>query len=391
MYYFAVLAVLAGFCDWRPIVAGAGLTALHHLTLQYALPAAVFYQGGSLLRVLLHAVVVIIETSFLATFAVIMERMFSVNEQNLLLAQSIAERERRAGEREKTLADELGRRAEILRATVSSFRGHMDQAMAILDRSAEAMQDEARNLIGSSDQARLQTGLVSEASTGTMRGIDHLSAASQELAVSIAEIGRNVSHSATGSKDATSLARRASGEIEELARTSESAGAVVDIIRGIAAQTGMLALNATIEAARAGELGRGFAVVAGEVKSLAAQTAKATDEVSTQIHAMQQATQRSLKAIHDIVDAIGEVERVADAIAMSVDEQGRATSEIAHQVQLSFEGARRSAGIVGSFEDMTIRTHGAAQQLQEASEALAAQARDIRCEVATFCKEIAAA
>ncbi|SEF51467.1 methyl-accepting chemotaxis protein [Bosea lathyri] len=391
MYYFAILALLAGFCDWRPIIMGALLTALHHLILQYVLPAAVFYQGGSLWRVLLHAVIVVVETGFLATFAVIMARMFAMNEAGLLRAQEIAERERATSEREKRLAEELGLRATALREIVAGFRGQMEQAMAVLDRSAEAMKGESRALTGTSDQARQQTAFVSDAAAETMQGIDQLSAASNELAASINEIGRNVSQSAAGSKGAADLARRASGEIENLARSSESVGAVVEIIRNIAAQTSMLALNATIEAARAGEMGRGFAVVASEVKSLSAQTARATDEVSGQIGAMQEVSQRSLKAIRDIVDAIGEVEHVADAIAFSVHEQGRATSEIAHQVRLSFEGARRSAGAVGSFETMTARTHDAAEQLQQTADALATQAQGIRREVAAFCGRVAAA
>jgi methyl-accepting chemotaxis protein len=391
MYYFAVLALLAGFCDWRPIVMGAALTAAHHLVLQYVLPSAVFYQGGSLLRVLLHAVIVVMETSFLATIAVIMERMFLMNADSLALARETAERERAAGEGEKRLADELSRRAQMLREIVSGFHAKMEQEMAALDRSANVMQGEALILTGTSDQARHQTVLVSDATSETMLGIDHLSAASDELAVSIGEIGRSVSHSAEGSTTAAALARKASDEIEHLAKSSENVGAVVELIRGIAAQTSLLALNATIEAARAGEMGRGFAVVASEVKTLSAQTAKATDEVSTQIGAMQDASQRSLKAIRDIVTAIGDVERVADAISVSVQQQGQATSEIAHQVRMSFEGARRSADIVGSFEAMTEGAHDAARQVQDSANALAAQARSIRGEVAAFCERVAAA
>ncbi len=391
MYYFAVLALLAGFCDWRPILMGAALTAVHHLVLQYALPAAVFYQGGSLLRVLLHAVIVIIETAFLAVFAVVLQRMFAVNEQNLARAQEVAERERIAGEKERNLAEELGRRAEMLRDVVAGFRSQMEQAMAVLDHSAAAMNTEAGALTETSDHVRRQTAMVSDSAAGTMDSIDHLSAASTELVASIGEIGRNAGQSADGSKVAADLARHASAEIEHLAQSSENVGAVVEIIRGIAAQTSMLALNATIEAARAGEMGRGFAVVASEVKTLSAQTAKATDEVSHQIGTMQQASQRSLKAIRDIVEAIGDVESVANAIALSVDEQSRATAEIAHQVRLSFEGAQRSADVAGGFEVMTRQTHGAAQQLQSAASALAQQAQDIRQDVANFCGRVAAA
>jgi methyl-accepting chemotaxis protein len=391
MYYFAVLALLAGFCDWRPIVLGAALTAAHHLVLQYLLPAAVFYQGGSLMRVLLHAVIVVIETSFLTMVAVMMERLFAVNEHNLARANEIAERERLAAEREKQLGEEIARRSEQLRQTVAAFRSRMEEEMAVLDDAAGMMQEEAVALTRTSDEARSQTIIVSDATSETQLSIDHLSAASDQLAMSIGEIGRSVAHSAQGTATAAELARRASSEIEVLARNSENVGTVVELIRSIAAQTSLLALNATIEAARAGEMGRGFAVVAGEVKTLSAQTARATDEVSAQIGAMQDASQRSLKAIRDIVTAIGDVERVAEAISISVQQQGQATGEIAHQVRMSFEGARRSADIVGSFEAMTEGAHHAARQVQDSAEALATRTREIRAEVADFCGRVAAA
>lgn len=391
MYYFAILAVLAAFCDWRPIVLGAALTACHHLVLQYALPSAVFYQGGSLLRVLLHAVIVLMETSFLATFAVLLQRRILESESNFALASEAAERERQVHEKERDLAGKLSQRSEHLRMLVAGFRDQMEQAMALLDRSAAVMSTKAGSLTETSDQVRAQTSRVSEAAAGTMDSIDQLSAASTELVASIGEISRNAGDSASGSKSAADLARHASDEIENLAQRSENVGAVVEIIRGIAAQTSLLALNATIEAARAGEMGRGFAVVASEVKILSAQTAKATDEVSGQIGAMQEATQRSLKAMREIASSIGLVESLADAIAHSVDEQSRATAEIAYQVRLSFEGAQRSADIAGGFEVMTVETHGAATQLQETAAALARQAQAIRADVARFCGTVAAA
>jgi len=390
MYYFAVLALLAGFCDWRPIVLGAALTALHHLALQYILPAAVFYQGGSLGRVLLHAVIVVIETSFLTMVAVMLERMFVLNENSLAKAQENADRERQVAEREKQLGEEIARRSDLLRETVAVFRARMEEEMAVLDGAAGVMQAEAVALTTTSNEARGKTVVVSDATSETLLSIDHLSAASDQLAMSIGEIGRSVAHAADGTATAAELARRASSEIEVLARNSANVGAVVELIRSIAAQTSLLALNATIEAARAGEMGRGFAVVAGEVKTLSAQTAKATDEVSAQIGAMQDASQRSLKAIRDIVTAIGDVERVAEAISVSVQQQGQATGEIAHQVRMSFEGARRSADIVESFEAMTEGAHHAARQVQGSAEAVATHTREIRAEVAAFCGRVAA-
>jgi methyl-accepting chemotaxis protein len=391
MYYFAVLALLAGFCDWRPVILGAALTAAHHLVLQFALPSAVFYQGGNILRVLLHAVIVVVETAFLAAIAMMTARIFAQNDANLRRAEEIAERERLAGVREKALADEAGARAERLRTMVVHFRQEMDGAMAVLDGAAEAMQTSARDLTGASDQARQQIAAVSRSSSETTRSIEQTAAASQQLASSIAEIGRNVSHSADSSQAAARLARAASAEIETLAQTGDSVGTVVEIIRGIAAQTSMLALNATIEAARAGAMGKGFAVVASEVKTLSAQTATATDEIARSIEAIQTASQRSLKSIREIVAAVGEVETGSVAIAYAVGEQDRATAEIAQEVQLSSDGAHRSAQILNAFETVTVRTHDAAGGLQTSSDHLAEHAQRIRREVAAFCERVAAA
>jgi methyl-accepting chemotaxis protein len=391
MYYFAVLALLAGFCDWRPIILGAAITGAHHLVLQFVLPAAVFYQGGNLVRVLLHAVIVVIETAFLAVIAVMTARIFAQTEANLRSAEEVAERERLAGERERALADDAEARAERLRTMVEHFRDEMDGAMAVLDKASEAMQVDARGLTGASDRARQQIALVSRSSTEVTTAIEQTAAASQELASSIAEIGRNVTQTADSSQSAAKLARTASTEIEALARTGESVGAVVEIIRGIAAQTSMLALNATIEAARAGSMGKGFAVVASEVKTLSAQTASATAEVARSIEAIQTASQRSLKSIREIVEAIGEVETVSVAIAYAVGEQDRATAEIAKEVQVSSDGASRSAQTLQSFEAVTERTYAAAGSLQSSSSDLATQAQRIRREVAEFCERVAAA
>ena len=391
MYYFAMLALLAGFCDWRPIVLGAALTALHHLLLQVVLPGAVFYQGGSMGRVALHAVIVLIETGFLTASSAVMARIFAQNEESLRRVEAVAERERQASEREREQAEIAAAKADELRAMVAEFRRSMEDAMAVLDDSAEQMQHSAQDLSGASQKAHQQVSTVSRSSADTMRSIEQTATASQELASSITEIGRNVTHSAQNAQAAAQLARAASAEIEALARDSESVGAVVEIIRGIAVQTSLLALNATIEAARAGPMGKGFAVVASEVKTLSAQTAGATADVARSVEAIQTASQRSLRSIREIVDAIGTVESVSVAIAHAVGEQDRATAEIAHEAQVVSDGAGRSARMLTAFEAVTERAHEAAGGLRSSSGVLAEQAQRVRREVAAFCERVAAA
>jgi methyl-accepting chemotaxis protein len=351
----------------------------------------VFYQGGSLERVLLHAVIVVVETSFLAIFATVLAHMFTAHAASLEIAREATGRERELRERDEEAGRQMRQRAAEIQQSVRTFRDRMESTLSVLDHSTDAMQGGSRIFTGTTDEVRKQSGAVATAADTMFRGLDRLGAASTELATSIGEIGRNGALSAERSKRVADLARSASDELGQLVVGSDDAGAVVEIIRGIAAQTSMLALNATIEAARAGEMGRGFAVVASEVKSLAAQTAAATDDVSRQIAAMQRTTERSVRAIRDIVASIGEVEHGAEAIALAVQAQGHASIEIAEQLQFLSESARRSTDVVENFEGMTVRTHGAAEQLQEAADTLAEQARSLRGEVETFCARVAAA
>ena len=173
---------------------------------------------------------------------------------------------------------------------------------------------------------------VAQAAEGTRTGVQTVAAAAEELTASIREINRQVVQAARVSENAVADARRTDGVVRALADGAGKINDVVGLITSIASQTNLLALNATIEAARAGEAGRGFAVVASEVKSLAQQTTKATEEIETQIRAVQAATQQAVGSISTIVTVIEEVGAIAAAIAAAVEEQGTVTAEIARHV-----------------------------------------------------------
>ena len=388
MYYFAVLALLAGFCDWRPIVLGASLTILHHLILQYLLPAAVFYQGGSLLRTLLHGAIVIVEASFLTVFAAMLQKLLLANEKNAADAQKTIEIIRVAGDAERHAAAEAARRNNELREAVAAFDRQMEEAMSLLDGAASAMKNDAGLLTDTANRVRLQTAAVSGSSGQITESINHLSTAAAEFVASITEINRSAGQSASSSKSAADLTLRAQEEIGRLAQGGEAIGTVIETIRQIAAQTNLLALNATIEAARAGEAGRGFAIVAGEVKALAEQTAKATSDIARDIIAMQAVMRSSLTVIEEIASAVQYVEGGSSAIALSVELQSQAATEIAHQISLALRGAEASSSLAGSFEQMTTGTFSSAQHLHETATALAKQAQQVRAEVGAFCEKV---
>jgi methyl-accepting chemotaxis protein len=218
-----------------------------------------------------------------------------------------------------------------------------------------------------------------------------VAAAAEELAASVQEIGRQVNDSAEMARKAVHDADDTGGKVRALSQAAQKIGDIVGLISDIAAQTNLLALNATIEAARAGDAGRGFAVVAQEVKSLAEQTAKATNEIAVQVHDIQNATTESTCAIAGITEVIGKMNHIASTIASAVEEQGASTQEIARNVQQASAGtAEVSSNIAGVTRAAADSSAASAQVLASASD-LSAQSSRLREEVNKFLTTIRAA
>jgi methyl-accepting chemotaxis protein len=186
-------------------------------------------------------------------------------------------------------------------------------------------------------------------------------------------------------------AERTNAQIEGLAETAQKIGEVVKLINAIASQTNLLALNATIEAARAGEAGKGFAVVASEVKNLANQTAKATEEIASQIAAMQAVTADAVKAINGIGERISEINEIAAAIAGAIEEQGAATREIAGNVQRAAEGTQGVSDNIGRVSEAASQTGRSAVEVLECAEAVGRQAEALQSEISDFLEKVQAA
>ncbi len=288
-----------------------------------------------------------------------------------------AEREEQKARAAAALKDEMGRLADRFEGSVSAIVQHVAS-------SAQQMRGAAGSLSASATQASAQSVAVAAASEQSSANVQTVAAATEELAASIQEIGRQVTNQTAISATAVQEADRTNATMQSLVETANQIGAVVDLINSIAGQTNLLALNATIEAARAGEAGKGFAVVASEVKSLATQTARATEGIQAKVKEIQSATAEAQGAVSGIAGIIGRMSEISSAIAAAIEEQNAATAEISSNVAQAARGSEQvSTNIVGVTQAAN-ETGSAANQVLSTADGLASEAERLKTEVTSF-------
>ncbi|BDG74836.1 methyl-accepting chemotaxis protein [Roseomonas fluvialis] len=380
MAYFASLALLSGFVDWRSILLGATVVALHHLVLNFAAPAWVFgVPEGSLGRVVLHAAVLVVESSAL----ILMTRRLEAAalRTDAALNEARAARAAEAAEAAQRLAQEEAARGAAQQAregvavTVEQQIGRIaidvETASVTLGAAAQRISTAAGEGAAGAQSAR---AAVAEASGG----VQAVAAGAEQLAASVSEISRQVAAAASVARTAAERADATGGIVRGLSEGAQRIGDVVRLIGEIAGQTNLLALNATIEAARAGESGKGFAVVASEVKALAGQTARATEEIGAQVAAIQHETQGAVDAIQGIAEVVQQVNEVAAAIAAAVEQQGAATREIAGSTAGVARGTELASDAVDTAAERMARTRAEVAELERMSERLRREAAALR-------------
>ncbi len=297
--------------------------------------------------------------------------------------------EQRHAEQERASIREQEQRRAAIDTAIATFRQHAEKLLSSVSASATAMRSTAGTLLGSSDQTSSRADSAVHAFNETSTNVETAAVAADELSRSIAEISRQLTHTSDIVRLATEEARSTDSEIAGLASGAQKIGDVVKLIRNIAGQTNLLALNATIEAARAGEAGRGFAVVAAEVKSLAVQTAKATEEIANHILAVQDSTSGAVEAIRQIAARMLEINQHTSSVAASVEQQNAATGEISHNVASAAEGTGHVVAVLGAVAGAATETRASAEVVRDASATVEAAVGTLRLEVEDFLAKVA--
>ncbi|MFY8105722.1 MAG: methyl-accepting chemotaxis protein [Elstera sp.] len=296
--------------------------------------------------------------------------------------------QRLTAEQEAAKARAAAERAEAMRALADRFERSVSAVVEALGTAARDLNIDARSMTAAADSTNQQTQNAVAAVEQTAANVHSVAAAAEELSASIREISRQVSQSTTIAGQAVSQAEKTSRSVSGLAVAAQRIGEIVQIIESIASQTNLLALNATIEAARAGEAGKGFAVVAAEVKTLANQTAQATQEIQTQVSQIQSATSETVTEIGAIGTVIGQINEITTTIAAAIEEQGAATGEISRNVQQAASGTEEASKAVTTVSAVAAETGSSAAHVLSAAANLASQSDKLKLEVEGFVQSV---
>lgn len=390
MYFFASLAILAAWCDWRPILFGAAIAAVHHLSLNFLLPFAVFPDGMSFVRVVIHAVILIAQTAVLLFVTVTLHKaLMSASEAIASANVASTKADALSGDLNAQAASERENRERSV-AVIEGLHTRVAAIVTTLQGTAKGLGNSAAMVNSTAQTSKAQTSEIAAHAEEAADQIARVAGTSSELNQSIAEISSRLANSREHSQKGAEDAEGAMVTVRSLVERADAIHRVIELISAIANQTNLLALNATIEAARAGEAGKGFAVVASEVKSLAEQTAKATEEISGQIAGIQESSNGAADGLSNIHGVIGEINETLSDLAAVITQQSSATGDIASSMDGASANAKNVSAQLGEVVGAVDRIESEMGSVENGSVALLDHAQELLREIEQARAQLAA-
>jgi methyl-accepting chemotaxis protein len=388
--FFAGLAVVALWCCWVSILIAGATVVLHHVILNFVYPFGIFPDGPDLWRVLLHVAFLLSQVIVLGWLTNRLVIAFEMSDAAAAEARDAQATSIELAEKRRIIMAEQKEWRAKIDAAIVLFRERVHSIVHIVTESAQILRSTATALSDSANQAIQRTEGAVRTSNNASANVASAAVAAETLLCSNVEISRQLAQTTGVVQNAANEAVITNTEIVGLAQTTQNIGDVVKLIRDIAEQTNLLALNATIEAARAGQAGKGFGVVASEVKLLATQSGKATEEIAAQILAVQSSTNETIEAIGRITLLMQEISRYTSVVVTSVENQNAATSAISNNVANAAEGTKVIASVLGAVASAASETHTSSQTVLAASEAAEMAAIDLGNEIEAFLQNVAA-
>ncbi|WP_029013568.1 methyl-accepting chemotaxis protein [Niveispirillum irakense] len=389
IYFYVLMAVVAGYCDRWALIAGAVVLEIHHLATAFLAPDYLFPGNVDVLRVLLHCWLILFQTGLLLALATTMSRAFHSAEAALAEAHEAREAiEKATAEREALAVQAREERITALNQVADQLEQDVGQLAVEVSAAARQASEDAEALRGFAQKGIEIADGVSKSSQGASESVDTLAEGTEQLAAAISEIGEQLERSTAVSHRATEKARDSQRIVASLSETTRSIDSVLGAITDLASQTQLLALNATIEASRAGEAGKGFNVVANEVKNLAAQSARSAQDVGDKIAAIRQSTDEAVAAIEEIAQIITDLDQVNAAIASAMTEQDAATREMASHASNAAAATRVSAQLGDDVVRVGTSTGQAADRMTGLSETLRQRTDRLTKAVGAFVSQV---